>query len=192
MFRKVARPSRASARGVSASGRGPIEDRAGRVQPVLALQRAIGNQATGRVLQRENAPKATIFLKIELERAGPLKGDSKAPGHVGEIEVTAFRMDQGKRAGGGGTTADADKKATLDIQFMKAADSASPHLMMALTAGDSVKSAEFVFAKADDKGKFVPYLEQQFKDGFITNIQHLGAQEDMDAAEEIHLNASRA
>ena len=164
----------------------------GRVDSLLELQRTIGNRATGHLLQREEGTRSTTFLTLELERAGVLKGESKAAGHEGSIEVLSLDLGQKRPVGGGASATRQEKKDTLDITFTRAADSATPRLMKAFAEGDPVKSAVFEAAKADDKGKFVPYMTQAFKDGYLTNFSTSGGQGDVEAVEQIALEAKKA
>ncbi len=198
MLRKVARRSRVGARREATSRHAGAGDEAiHRSHPLLALQRTIGNQAAARLLQREEAPRSAIFLTLEFQRAGVLKGESKSPGHEGKIELISLDLNPGKQAGGGlgvGTSAgaEAEKKATQDIEFTKANDSTSSAMLKALTEGEPIKTAVIESTKADDKGKFVPFLTQKFKDGYLTNIRFSGGEGDVDVVEEISLNATRA
>jgi type VI secretion system secreted protein Hcp len=81
-----------------------------------------------------------VYLHVQSRRAGKIKGEAKAPGHVDEIEVTGWRW--GAQAGGAmnGTASIGRSPCTYQaLTIYKRFDTATTALMWALARNDELR-----------------------------------------------------
>jgi type VI secretion system secreted protein Hcp len=108
-----------------------------------------------------------MFLKIETQRQGAIKGEAFDEKHQNEIDVVSWAWGmraQTAMAGAGGGS-----KATLDeLEIVKRVDSASTGLMAAMRNNDAIKAATLTVRKAG--GTPFEYFRILVQKGRITAI----------------------
>jgi len=94
-----------------------------------------------------DAAAADIFLAVKTKRAGSLKGESTAKGHVDEIVVNGFDfgVSASSAIGSGKATA---RRQYKHLVVYKNLDAASTSLMSALATNDEVKELKLALRKA--------------------------------------------
>ena len=108
-----------------------------------------------------------MFLKIETQRQGAIKGEALDDKHKNEIDVMSWSW--GMRAQTAMAGAGAGSKATLDeLEIVKRVDSASTGLMAAMRNNDAIKIATLTVRKAG--GKPFEYLRVVLQKARITAI----------------------
>ena len=92
-------------------------------------------------------PEADIFLQLESQRAGAIKGESTDPAHPGEIQITdwSWGMTGSPAMGGSGAGI---KTALSELHLYKRADTATTALMSVMRTNDVVKKAVLSVRKA--------------------------------------------
>lgn len=91
--------------------------------------------------------KGDIFLKIDSQRGGVIKGESNDSAHPNEIDVVSWSW--GMRAGGAMGGAGAAGRTAMDaITISKQVDSASTALMSVMRSNDLIKKAVLTVRKA--------------------------------------------
>ncbi|MBX9638988.1 MAG: type VI secretion system tube protein Hcp [Mycobacteriaceae bacterium] len=116
-----------------------------------------------------------IFLKISTDAAGPLKGESTDPDHVGDISIIGWHW--GMKSPRDAHTFQATGKTQIQpITVRKYADTASTGLMSALRRNDGIKKATLAVRKASgtkpvdyfvinlEKGRLLSYDVQSERD----------------------------
>lgn len=91
--------------------------------------------------------KADMFLKIEGKSTGPIKGESSAPEHPEEIEISdwSWGMTGSTALGGAGAGV---KTALSEIRFGKETDRATVQLMSVMRNNEIIKKAVLTVRKA--------------------------------------------
>lgn len=111
-----------------------------------------------------------IYIKFD----GPnIKGESKDKDHADWIEINAWShgIVQPKSAtasSAGGFTA--ERCEHQDMEFVKDMDLVSPQLFQACSSGQTFKSVQVDFLRADGDGKRVKYLEVQLKNVIVSSV----------------------
>jgi type VI secretion system secreted protein Hcp len=121
------------------------------------------------------AGKGDMFLQLESQRAGSVKGESSDPKHPDEIQVThwSWGMTSSTQMGAAGT---AVKTALSELHIHKRADSATTALMSVMRNNDTVKKAVLSVRKSG--GSPIDYLVITLQNARITSYEIVGAQED--------------
>jgi len=88
-----------------------------------------------------------IFLAVQTKRAGKLKGEASAPGHVDDIEVRSMTWGVSSPTAVGAVAATA-RRQYKHLVIVKGIDSASTGLLSALVTNDEVKEAKLTLRKA--------------------------------------------
>ena len=114
--------------------------------------------------------KSVVVAKITFDD-GEIKGESKVPGHVGEIEFDSVGFGSASGTIGRGGGSEAPKEKTTELQCSKKVDSATAELFRAMVDGKHIKSAVFVFIKPGTDGSSQEYMTLTFTDGIITSDQ---------------------
>jgi type VI secretion system secreted protein Hcp len=98
----------------------------------------------------EPSAGSDIFLHVQTRRAGKIKGESTAPDHVDDIQVSSWSwgLQSGSAIASGKATA---RRAYKQLTVFKAIDSASTALMSALATNDEVKEARLAMRKAGEE-----------------------------------------
>ena len=124
-----------------------------------------------------------VFLHVQTKRAGKLKGEATASGHVDDILVVGWHW--GLNAGSAlGDTAATRRRSYTALTINKNVDSATTPLMSALATNDEVKEARLTMRRAG--GSQEPYLIITLKRARITSVQH-DAGADGDVRETVSL-----
>ncbi len=113
-----------------------------------------------------NSGNEDYFLKIELAKQGPIKGEATDDKHKEEIVLTgwAWGMDSKSAMAAAGPSG----KATVhELRCFKDVDRASPVIMQALRANDTVKKATLTCRKAGKEQQ--EYLKITIQNGRITS-----------------------
>ena len=111
--------------------------------------------------------KADMFLRLEGKQTGVVKGESNAPDHPDEIEITdwSWGMSGSGALGGAG----AGVRTTLsEIKFGKGTDKSTTALMSVMRANEVVKKAVLTVRKAGSVPP-VDYLTITIQNGRITS-----------------------
>ena len=112
---------------------------------------------------------AAVYLKLD-----GVTGDSRGPGHPGEIDVQAYSFgvsNSGGSSSSGGAGAGKAKFSSFNVA--KLHDSASPKLLTATAQGKHFKEATITYEKPDDKSPG-PFLTYKLSDVIISSYQHGG------------------
>jgi type VI secretion system secreted protein Hcp len=95
----------------------------------------------------DDAVSADIFLTLSTKRAGAVKGESGAAGHVDAIVVDAWNWGVSSSSAIGSSRASA-RRAYKNLVIRKQLDRASTSLMSALASNDEVKELKLAMRKA--------------------------------------------
>ncbi len=112
--------------------------------------------------------QADMFLKLESKRAGAVKGESSAPGHVGEIEVRAWSWGMQSASGIGGASPTA-MSSLSELRITKNVDSATTALMSVMRNNDEIKKALLTVRKVGGV-EAVDFFTISIENGRITAI----------------------
>ncbi len=128
-----------------------------------------------------------LFIKL-----GDITGESKADGHVGEIEIMSWSWgstQSGSTRGISGSTA--GKVNVQDLTFTKLVDTATPNVLGAVCTGSSFPLALLTCEKSAGNGKKpVQYLKIKLKDVLVSSHAIGGSQGSDTHTETITLNFS--
>jgi type VI secretion system secreted protein Hcp len=119
--------------------------------------------------------RADMFLKLDSQRAGVVKGESEDPAHPGEIQVDDWSWGMSGTPGLGAGSAGL-KTALDELHIHKRIDSASTALMSVMRNNDLVKKAVLSVRKAG--GNPIDYLVITIEKGRITGYDVRTAQGD--------------
>jgi len=110
--------------------------------------------------------KGDVFLKLESERAGPIRGEAKDAKHGQEIDVLGWSwgMDFPTDLRSGGRTGRATMRGLV---ITKNCDAASTALMSVLHTNDKIKNAVLSVRKSG--GSPIDYLVITLKDAYLTS-----------------------
>jgi type VI secretion system secreted protein Hcp len=111
-----------------------------------------------------------FFLKIELAKQGPIKGESADDKHKEEIVLKGWTwgMDVKNAYSVAPTGAESAGKATVhELRCSKSVDRASPVIMQALRSNDKVKKATLTCRKAGKEQH--EYLKITIQNGRLTS-----------------------
>ena len=90
-----------------------------------------------------------VYLSVQTKRAGKLKGESQAAGHVDEIEVHGWIWGVAASAALGSSQA-TGRRSYKHLTVLKHIDAASTALMSVLARNDEVKEARLSMRKAGE------------------------------------------
>jgi type VI secretion system secreted protein Hcp len=93
------------------------------------------------------ASGSDIFLGVQTKRAGKVKGEASAEGHVDDIEVRSITWGVTSPTAVGSTAA-TGRRQYKHLSIVKGIDSASTSLLSALVTNDEVKEAKLTLRKA--------------------------------------------
>lgn len=91
--------------------------------------------------------KADMFLKIEGQSTGPIKGESSAPEHPEEIEILEWSWGMSGSTGLGGSGSGV-RTALSEMRFGKETDRATTQLMSVMRNNELIKKAVLTVRKA--------------------------------------------
>lgn len=112
--------------------------------------------------------KADMFLSLEGQRTGIVKGESNAPNHLEEIEIQGW--DWGMSSSGAFSGRGAATKAALnELRLTKGADTATTQLMSVMRSNELIKKAVLSVRKAGVSPPF-DYLKITIQRGRITSL----------------------
>jgi type VI secretion system secreted protein Hcp len=89
---------------------------------------------------------ADIFLHVQTQRAGKIKGEVTTENHVGDIEVRSWRWGVNATTAIGSTEA-TGRRQYKHLTVVKGLDTASTGLLSALVRNDEVKEAKLTMRK---------------------------------------------
>lgn len=118
---------------------------------------------------------ADMFLKLDSQRAGVVKGESEDPSHPGEIQVDDWSWGMSGTPGLGAGSAGL-KTALDELHIHKRVDSASTALMSVMRNNDLIKKAVLSVRKSG--GKPIDYLVITIEKARITRYEVRSAQGD--------------
>ena len=105
-----------------------------------------------------------------------IQGESVDSNHKNEIHIMSFSWGASQVTTVAGTGGSGAGKADLaDFSIMKYLDKASAPLFKALVSGTHIKTGSLAAVKAGAGGK--PFLKVDFKELFVTSIQHSATNE---------------
>lgn len=115
------------------------------------------------------ASQADLFLDVQTKRAGKIKGESTAQGHVDDIALSGWSWgaQAGDSVGYGARTA---KRQYRPLVVSKSIDAASVMLLSALATNDEVKQATLTMRKAG--GEAVDYYTLKLGGARILDIAY--------------------
>jgi type VI secretion system secreted protein Hcp len=110
--------------------------------------------------------KGDIHLKLEGKTSGAIRGESNAPAHLGEIEVSAWSwgMSGASALGGAGT---ASRAALSELRITKRVDTASTALMTVMRNNEQIKKAVLTVRKSGSSPP-IDYLTVTIERGRLT------------------------
>jgi len=113
--------------------------------------------------------KGDLFLKLEGEKAGPIRGEAHDAVHGQEIDVTSWSwaMDYPDEMRSGGRTGRASLRA---LCVTKSADSSSTALMSAMYTNEKMKKAVLTVRKSSGAAP-IDYFVVTLKDAYITRFE---------------------
>lgn len=113
--------------------------------------------------------KSDIFLHLQTKRAGKLKGESNAVGHVDDILVQSWMWAVSSTAAVGSVQANA-RRSYSALTLFKTIDVATTALMSALVTNDEVKEARLTMRKSG--GDPLDYLTIRLAGARIEQVSH--------------------
>jgi len=119
-------------------------------------------------MAQSDAPQGheDFFLKVELARQGPIKGESGDEKHKEEILLTGWNW--GMESKSAMSSAGPSGKATVhELRCFKNIDRASPVIMQALRTNETVKKATLTCRKAGKEQQ--EYLKITIQNGRLTS-----------------------
>ena len=90
-----------------------------------------------------------VYLSVQSKRAGKIKGESQATGHVDEIEVRGWSWGVAASAALGSSQA-TGRRSYKHLTVLKHIDAASTALMSMLAHNDEIKEAKLSLRKAGE------------------------------------------
>jgi len=105
-----------------------------------------------------------------------IKGESKAVGHVDEIDLEAFSWGESAQGGAGGGGGGAGKVTMQDAHVVARLSKASPALMLACAQGKHLKTAVVTARRAGPAKQ--DFLVLRFEDVVITSYNVAGTEAD--------------
>ena len=127
-----------------------------------------------------------MFMKV----GSKIKGESVAPGHVGEIDVLAWSWGMSQSGtthmGGGGG---AGKVNVQDLSFTKYLDKSSPDLMLACAKGTHEDACVLTVRKAGDNP--LEYLIITMNEAIVSSISTGGSGGEDRLTENVTLNFAK-
>jgi len=118
-------------------------------------------------------PSGDMFIKIEGQRSGLFRGESRDPAHLDEIQLVAWSWGMEGNASAtvsaGGRAAGANQVSVRELQIAKRVDSATTALMSALRNNEPIKNATLTMRKAGGSGP-VEYLKIMLEKARIRSI----------------------
>jgi type VI secretion system secreted protein Hcp len=116
--------------------------------------------------QSGNGTNEDFFLKVELAKQGPIKGEALDDKHKEEIELTGWGWGMESKTAIG-SAGPAGRATVHELRCFKRVDRASPVIMTALRRNDPVKKATLVCRKAGKEQH--EYLKITIEDGRVTS-----------------------
>jgi len=112
--------------------------------------------------------KGDLFLKLEGERAGPIRGEAHDAVHGQEIDITSWSwsMDYPDELRSGGRTGRASLRS---LCVTKSTDASSTALMSAMYTNEKLKKAVLTVRKAGGAAP-IDYFVVTLKDAYITRF----------------------
>jgi type VI secretion system secreted protein Hcp len=124
-----------------------------------------------------------MFLSVDGQRTGPIKGGSIDTKRAGEIDVLGFSWGMKAPSSVGGTSAKG-RRSLLELRITKGIDSASTALMSVMSTNELVKKAVLTVRKAG--GEQIDYFSITIERGRITSLE-VGAQGSPAITEELSI-----
>jgi type VI secretion system secreted protein Hcp len=122
-----------------------------------------------------------MFLSVDGQRTGAIKGGSIDTKRTGEIDVLGFSWGMKAPSSVGGTSAKG-RRTLLELRISKGVDSASTALMSVLSTNELIKRAVLTVRKAG--GEQIDFFSITIERGRLTSIE-VGAQGDPEITEEL-------
>ena len=110
--------------------------------------------------------KGDMHLRMEGKSTGPIKGESNAPEHLGEIEVKEWSWGMHGPSAIGGMSP-SSRVALSELRITKGVDRASKSLMSVMRKNEQIKKAVLSIRKAGSKPP-IDYLQITIERGRIT------------------------
>lgn len=126
---------------------------------------------------------ADLFLHVQTKRAGKVKGEAAADGHVDDIELVGWQWGLSASSALGNTQVTA-RRAYTALTVVKRIDQASTALMAALATNDEVKEARLTMRRAG--GDQEDYYTIKLQGARISAVQQ-GADPDGETRETVSI-----
>jgi type VI secretion system secreted protein Hcp len=131
---------------------------------------------------------ADAYLKLTLNTAGQLKGESKQKNHVDEIDITDWNMGESNTGAATGLSGQGTGRVNFqDFSFTSLVNSASCGIMQGCATGDPVTEA--ILSCAKPGGTQGDYLKFTLTDGLISHYS-LSGRTDQTPSETYTVNFS--
>jgi type VI secretion system secreted protein Hcp len=98
-------------------------------------------------MQAAGSGKSDIYLHLQTRRAGKIKGESNAAGHLDDIQITSWMWGVSSTSAVGSVQANARRSYTA-LTLFKTIDVATTALMSALVTNDEIKEARICMRKS--------------------------------------------
>lgn len=122
-----------------------------------------------------------MFLSVDGQRTGAIKGGSVDTKRAGEIDVLGFSWGMKAPSSVGGTSA-IGRRTLLELRITKGVDSASTALMSVLSTNEMIKKAVLTVRKAG--GEQIDYFSITIERARLTSLG-VGAQGSPEINEEV-------
>lgn len=108
-----------------------------------------------------------IFLRVQTQRAGAIKGEVATAGHAGDIAVLGWNWGVSANTAIGATERTA-RRAYKRLVVTKGVDSASTGLLSALVTNDEVREARLLMRKAG--GEALDYFTMTLREARVVAV----------------------
>lgn len=115
-----------------------------------------------------SAPNCDMFMKMQGSKSGPIKGESRDPDHLDEIEVLSWAWGMQGNVSASASSGEKAQTSFQELIFFKRADPASTSLMNACRGNDRITKAELTVRKAG--GGKVDFFKVTLEDGRIRSL----------------------
>lgn len=110
-----------------------------------------------------------MFLRVQMKRAGKVKGESTSPGHEDEIVIRGWTWGMSASSALGSSQA-TGRRSYKGLTVIKQIDTATTPLMSALVTNDEVKEARLTMRKAGEEQ--IDYFLVTLERARVASVDH--------------------